>query len=347
MRIFDLEIGENSFPLFVAEISCNHCGDLNNVFKLMEDAKRSYADAVKIQVYTPDELTINSDKADFLIKKGLWKGQNLYDLYSHTQTPPDYVRPIFEYAAHIGLRVFASCFGMQSLEVLEKNNCKTYKISSFEFNDTSLVDAVVSTKKPVIFSTGLSDDNEIDALYQKLKLNAFVDFDYMFMHCVSKYPCKLEDAGLYRIKRFIDKYGAAHVGYSDHTKGNTAPGMAAALGAKIIEKHFYNPKYGESEDKAFSMSPSSFKKMVMHTRNMFNACIEKPLRGTEAAHQFKRSLYAVKPIKKGQYFTDKNVRSIRPSYGLEPYLLKDILLSKAKENIEAGTPLNGSMIEWK
>jgi pseudaminic acid synthase len=243
--------------------------------------------------------------------------------------------------------VFASVFGMRSLEALEKYGCQAYKIASFEANHHELIDAVIDTGKSIVISTGLLNDVEVQALYKKFVSNVNRNVDYLFMHCVSKYPTALEDASLFRISRFQRVYGADRVGYSDHTTGFLAPGLAVALGAKVVEKHFFNPKYGQSEDAKFSLNPGAFKRMVTHARKMYGACVEKKPEGFQEGMQFKRSLYVVKDIKEGECFTDKNISCIRPSYGLEPNLLKNTLKSKAKRDIAAGTALRGDLIEWK
>lgn len=340
MNFLGYEIKQNSNPLFIAELSCNHCGSLDNLLKLIDLAKRANADIIKIQIYTPDEMTLKKLPK---IQNGLWKGKNLYELYQKAQTPLEWVPEIFAYAKSIDIPLFSSVFGDKSLEALEKVNCPAYKIASFEANDYDFIRKANSTGKQLMISTGCISLSEAQTLGPLAITKIGVTFDPIYMHCVSKYPCKDEDSSLSRITKLQRAFGDSKVGYSDHTKGAQAAVLAATLGAKYIEKHFHEPRLGDkSEDASFSMSPMQFKNMVVKTRKAMEMCYD---RGTVHS-EFKRSLYAITRIRKGEDFNRHNVTSLRPYRGLEPRLFPKILGRRATTTIPAGTPLILDYVDW-
>ena len=340
MNFLGKEIGKKSYPLFIAEISCNHCGSIHNAKSLIHNAKRAGVDFVKIQVYTPDEMTLDCDKANFLITHGLWRGNNLFKFYEKTKTPPEWVPELFMYAKEIDIPIFSSVFGERSLEILEKNNCPAYKIASYEFNHTPLLKAVASTGKPMVLSTGVATDNDIRDNFHLLdKVNK------LYMHCISTYPCQLTETNLLRIRVMENIVGKHRVGFSDHSTNSTAAMLAVALGAKIIERHFYSPLFGESEDAEFSMSESAFKRMVDAVKGAYLACNSiVPLE--QEGYKFKRSIYASAYIEKGGKFTSDNISVVRPNGGMEPMFYSHLLDGNtANRNIEPGTPIVGDLLE--
>lgn len=341
-HFFDRQMTGRTPPVFVAEISCNHCGNISKAKALIKLAKQSGANAVKIQVYTPDELTLNSSKDEFMVKSGLWKGTNLFELYNRTQTPPGWVSELFRFARSINMPIFSSVFGTTSLAELEKNNCQAYKIASFEFNDRELIRKVCATGKPIILSTGTSTIAEIKEIYTFLK-----DYKHKyFMHCVSEYPCRLDRSSLFTIKKMQNIIGKTRVGYSDHTKGHLASALAVCLGAKIIEKHFYSPEYGGTEDKEFSATPEEFKGLVIESMKLLNACRETDSKKQNSLLQLKRSLYIPHDLKEGHILTEKDVVCIRPSGGLKPDQFLVVLGKKINKDIEAASPLKKEDIKW-
>lgn len=347
MNFLGRELSPHHLPMIVAEISCNHEGSLESCLNLIKKAKYAEADAVKIQCYTADEMTIDYRKftpphngsgvyemhTEFIIDKAPWNGQHLYDLYKRTQTPPEWMPKIFEYAKSIDIPLFASVFGTKSLEALEQVGCPAYKIASFEVNDTNLLKLVAKTGKPVILSTGAATSKELSRAEE-----LFTPDNVIIMHCVSKYPALFRETELSQITHYRQIFGNP-IGFSDHTNNSKAAMIAVALGASILEKHF-----GESmlsEDASFSSNSEEFSKYVSDCKAAWEAM---QLNVREENSPFKRSLYVVQDIKEGEKFTKENIRSIRPGYGLDPYLM-DILMGKTcKFNLPKGTALKKEMI---
>jgi len=335
VNLFGKEITPKSPPLFVAEISCNHGGSLERAKDTMLAAKLAGADAVKIQCYTPDEMTTNNG---FLAKGGPWDGRDLYALYYKTQTPLDWMESLFDFAETNQINLFASVFGEDGLQRLEYNHCPAYKIASFEFNDTELITKVVKTGKPLLLSTGTATPEEINRA-----ISIINPANSCLMHCVSKYPHPLDEANLWKID-FLKGFYPIVVGFSDHCDDMGAMLGAVAKGAKIIEKHFQNDTLGvTSEDQEFSLYPEEFEHYKKMGLAAWSAGQKTPYDTEKDSRQFRRSLYVVKDIKEGEMLTPENIRSIRPSYGMEPYKYKNVLGRVAKTNIKAGTPLKGDM----
>lgn len=337
MILFGKKLHKNCLPLIIAEISCNHEGSLSKAHELTLQAKLASADAVKIQVYIADDMTINyqtnpDSNHDFWVKDGPWKCKHLYHLYEETGTPYEWLPDLFQYARNINIPLFASVFSLKGLAALEEQNCPTYKIASFELPDIYLIEKVAKTNKPIILSTGMADLNEINKAICHVDLQNII-----LMHCVSAYPTKLENANLWRINQLRTFYNVP-VGFSDHTTGMFAAQYAVAMGARIIEKHFGFDDTN-SEDKTFSFGPDAFKRYAEGCRRAAEATFKNPTPEEESSRQFRRSLYIVKDIKQGEIFTMDNVRSIRPSYGLSPSMLMEVITKKATYNIKAGTAL--------
>lgn len=340
MNLFGKCISQKNLPFYVAEISCNHNGDLEQAKKLILAAKENKADAVKIQCYTPDEMTLNTSmlSGDFIVKEGPWKGQHLFDLYIKTQTNYEIIKELFNYADSIGMNIFASVFSEKGLEFLESIKCQVYKISSFELNDTPLIRKVAKTGKPVILSVPVSAS--IDHVERALAITTPINT--ALLHCVSAYPTLMHQTNLYRIE-VLRSFYPVPVGFSDHTKGCDAAVAAVVLGARIIEKHMMLPDT-ESEDKEFSITPDMFGEMILACNEVMLS-IQKSRENPELdSQQFKRSLYVIKDIKEGEAFTTDNIKSIRPSYGMDPDKLYQVITKRAKRDISRGEALKEDML---
>jgi len=328
------KIGPGEPPYMIAEISGNHQGSFEKAAYLMGLAAGAGADAVKIQCYTADSLTIDSDGSDFIIKEGPWKGRKLHELYRKAQTPPGLVESIFHLAKQYGQTVFSSVFDKTGLELLESLECPAYKIASMEIVDIPLIKAVARTGKPLIISTGMASEEEIDAAMVAAGNNATA------LACISGYPTPVAEADLRKI-------GRSHfvTGISDHTVGVEIPIAATALGASIIEKHFCVSREDDIEDAEFSMEPEEFKGMCKTVRDTWTA-INTPRAPTsqESSKQFRRSLYVVENMEAGEIFTNENVRSIRPAYGLPPKELPKILGKHTIRRLKRGQALTWEMI---
>ena len=333
MKIAGRTIGGTEPPYCVAEISCNHCGSLDKAVQLIVEAKRAGAHAVKTQCYEASTLTLNIKKPDFIVQDGLWKGRTLWDLYSKACTPPDWHKELYDVARSEGIEIFSSAFDRRGVDLLESLGCPAYKIASFEVVDLPLIEYAAKTGKPLIISTGLASDREI------LEANEASGYRAAFLHCTSDYPGTVESADLGRIGHIDTLLGfKCPIGISDHTQGNLVPIAATALRVAIIEKHLKLDISG-SEDDLFSLTQTEFAAMVRAVHQTHEALKEqKPTNG--ASKQFRRSLYAVKPIKAGDRYTEANIRSIRPGYGLPPKMLPTLLGKKANRSFRAGERLS-------
>ena len=332
MIINDKEIKGGYPPYIVAEASCNHGGYLDNALSLIDAAKYAGADAVKFQAYTPDTITLNCNKPDFIIQEGLWKGRNLYELYGKTHTPFEWFPKLFKHAKKIGITLFASVFDRTSVDMLRKLDCPAYKIASMEIGDIPLIKYAALSNKPMIISTGMADFTEVRAA-----LEACDSTNVAFLHCTSEYPGTVEWADLSRMllmKVFLGQ--DAVIGVSDHTPpGSTiVPIAATTLCAAIIEKHLRLDDV-ITEDAEFSITPESFKLMVNLTK-VTNEAIRVREFVSNPSRQMRRSLYAVADIKKGDSFSEDNIRSIRPGYGIAPKNLPRLLGRKADQNYRKG-----------
>lgn len=342
MKIAGREIGPGQPPYVVAEISCNHRGDIKEAYLLMEAAKEAGADAVKFQCYTPDTITLDCSLPDFIVKDGPWKGRNLYDLYKKAQTPFHWLAPLFQYAKNRGITAFASVFDRTSIDLLEKLGCPAYKIASMEITDLPLIRYAAVTRKPLIISTGMASNEEIHEASFAADIGR-TRKDIAFLACVSSYPADVSDSGLSRLK-FLQQY-AFKSGISDHTLSWEVPVAATALGAQIIEKHFTDSRFNGSEDAAFSLEPDEFKEMCQKVRAIWQAMQPSEAKSEESSRQLRRSLYVVADMRAGEQFTEQNVRSIRPSYGLPPKNLPYILGQRAIKDIKRGTALSWSLLD--
>lgn len=326
-------------PYIIAELSANHNGDIERAFQSIKVAKDCGADAVKIQTYTAETMTIKSDREEFQIKGGLWDGYDLYSLYKWAETPYEWHKPLFDYAHKIGITIFSTPFDVTAVDLLEDLNAPAYKIASFEVTDLPLVKRVAQTKKPMIISTGMANLQEISEVVETAKVNGCRDL--VLLHCISSYPAPTSQSNLRTIPDLADRFEVLS-GLSDHTMGTTIAMASVALGASVIEKHFTLSRADKGPDSDFSLEPSELIQLCEETKIVYQSLgiAGYELKDAEASGlKFRRSLYAVKSIKKGEKFTNENVRSIRPSNGLLPKYLGSILGKAAKKDIENGTPL--------
>lgn len=332
-------IGPGQPPYIVAEISGNHKGDCERAFRIMEAAKEAGADAVKLQTYTADTITIDHDGPGFRIEGGLWHGRTLYDLYQEAHTPWEWHEALFAKGRELGLTVFSSVFDPTAVDFLEGLGTPAYKIASFEVIDIPLIRKAAATGKPLIISSGMADLREIgDAVSAAADAGAG---GIAVLHCVSGYPTPPEESNLRTLPDLADKLEVV-LGLSDHTLGTIVPVAAVALGAAIIEKHLTLSRADGGPDAAFSLEPAELDTLTEDCRTAWAALGEiqyarKP--SEEANALFRRSLYAVEDIATGEPLTTRNVRSIRPGFGLPPKDLPKILGRFAACEIKRGTPL--------
>lgn len=347
IEIDGYEIGEHSAPYIIAEISANHNGKIENALKIIDMAKRAGANAVKMQTYTPDTITLNSKKPDFQIREGLWAGSNLYDLYAKAFTPWEWHKDIFDYAKNKNISIFSTPFDFSAVELLESLDAPAYKIASFECIDIPLIRTVASTGKPVIISTGMANETEIqEALDTALKYGSGA---VTLLHCVSGYPAPADNYNLRTLPDMRARYNV-DVGLSDHTLDNTTAIAAVTLGAVIIEKHVTLDRNGGGPDDSFSLEEDGLRDLCMSTKTAWKALGKVNYERTEAEKgnvQFRRSLYFVRSLKKGDIITDKDIRSIRPGYGAPPKYYDEIIGSKVLKTVQMHTPVNLIDIEIK
>jgi pseudaminic acid synthase len=344
MKIGNRLIGENEPCFIIAELSANHNGDFNVALETVKAAKRAGADCIKLQTYTPDTITIDCDKDDFKIKGTIWEGQNLYNLYKSAYTPWDWHQAIMDLAAAEGLICFSSPFDHTAVDFLEGLDVPAYKIASFEITDIPLIEYVASKGKPIIISTGIATVEDIELAIETCHKAG--NNNISLLKCTSSYPAPIDEANMVMIKDFKDRFNIIP-GLSDHTMGFIVPVVATSLGAKIIEKHFILDKSIGGPDASFSMDEKEFKEMVDQVRLAEKAMGKVSYKLTEKQEEgkfFSRSLYAVNDIKTGEQFTSKNVRSIRPGFGLHPKYYQEVLKSTATQNIERGDALKREFI---
>ena len=336
MIIDSFNIDNNSGVFIIAELSANHNGSLETAIETIKAAKRAGADCIKLQTYTADTITIDSRNEDFMIKGTIWEGRNLHDLYKEAYTPWEWHETLFNVAKSENLIFFSSPFDPTSVEFLEKLNVPAYKIASFEITDIPLIELVASKGKPVIISTGIATEEDIELALEACRRMG--NNDIALLKCTSSYPAPIEEANMIMVKDLAQRYGVIS-GLSDHTIGSTVPIVATCFGAKIIEKHFILDRSIGGPDASFSMNEQEFTEMVKAIREAEKAIgivdynlTEKQKKGRD----FSRSLYVVENIKKGEIITEKNVRSIRPGFGLHPKYYKEILGKTAQDDMFAG-----------
>lgn len=338
-------IGPDHPPYVIAELSGNHNQSLDIALEMIDVAKQSGADAVKIQTYTPDTITLKSDAPDFRVEGGLWDGQYLYDLYAKAYTPWEWHDALFQKARNCGITIFSSPFDPTAVDLLDGLGAPAFKIASFELVDLPLIAYAASKGKPMIMSTGMATYDEISEA-----VGAARDVgcrDIVLLHCVSSYPAPAEQSALATIRELRQRFGCI-VGLSDHTMGTVVPTAAVALGASVVEKHVTRSRAEGGVDSAFSLEPHELKQLVEHVA-IAHSAIGRPLDGARPAEagslKYRRSLYAVEDIAPGEELTSKNIRSVRPAYGLAPKHLPALLGRKAKGAIPKGSALDWTMID--
>ena len=338
-------VGPGESVYIIAELSGNHHQDFDEAVKMIHTAKDAGTDAIKLQTYTPDTITINCSNDYFKIGKGtIWEGRSLYDLYGEAYTPWEWQPKLKKIANDLGMDLFSSPFDFTAVDFLEEMDVPCYKIASFELVDIPLIKKAASTGKPIIMSTGMANLAEIDEAVQAAREAGCKEL--ALLKCTSAYPAPPEEINLKTIPHLAEAFNVV-VGLSDHTLGIAVPVAAVALGAKIIEKHFTLSRSVPGPDSAFSLEPHEFKAMVEAVRTVEKALGEVNYKVTEketASRVFRRSLFVVEDVKKGEVFTDKNVRSIRPGSGLHTRYLDKVLGRRTAQNINRGTPLSWDLI---
>ncbi len=345
IRIDNCLIGPEHPPYIVAEMSANHNGDIERAFRILDAVKAAGANAVKIQTYRADTITINHSAPEFIVKGGLWDGRQLFDLYEEAHTPWDWHGPIFDHANKIGLTIFSSPFDPTAVDLLESLGAPAHKIASPELIDLPLIKYVARTGKPIIMSTGMANLEEISEAIEAARSAGAEDI--VVLHCTSAYPTDPKESNLATMAEIADRFDVL-TGLSDHTPGITVPAIAIALGANLIEKHFTLARSDGGVDSAFSLEPAELAELVQAARIarvvVGHASFE-PTSSERKILNMRRSLYVVSPISKGEEFTESNIRSIRPGFGMKPKYLEQILGRRASRNLQFGEPLQPSMID--
>ena len=326
-------------PYVIAEMSANHNGNIETAFKLIEAAKLAGADAVKLQTYRPDTITLNCDSEDFRMHGGLWDGRTLFDLYQEAHMPWEWHAPLFAHARQHGITIFSSPFDNSAVDLLEDLNTPAYKIASFEAVDLTLIKYVASTGKPMIISTGMADAEEIQEAIDAARAGGCKEL--AILHCVSGYPAAAEDYNLRTIPDMIQRFGLT-VGLSDHTLDNTTAITSLAMGASIIEKHFTLDRKGGGPDDSFSLEPQELAALCRHSKTAWAALgkVDYGLKSSEQGNvKFRRSLYFVKDLNAGDAITPDAVRSVRPGFGAAPKFLDAVIGMRVKFSAVANTPV--------
>lgn len=339
------KIGENFPPYIIAELSANHNGVLQKALDIITSAKKCGADAVKLQTYSADTMTIDCNKSDFIIEGGLWDGYQLYELYKEAQTPFSWHKEIFDHARQVGITCFSTPFDETAVDLLEDLNAPAYKVASFEATDLTLIKYIAATKKPMIVSTGMANLEEIEELVSTAKDGGCKDL--IVLHCISSYPAPIEQSNLLTIPDLRTRLGT-QVGLSDHTTSNTASVVATALGATLIEKHFIIDREDKGPDSSFSIMPNELEILCKETKKAWsslgNAGYERK-KAEEANAKFRRSVYFVRNLKSGDVITSDSIRRIRPGFGLAPKYEEDLIGKRVKTNITIGTPTSWDLVE--
>lgn len=343
-RFSDLGIGGKNPCFIIAEVSANHNHDLNRAREIITAAAKAGADAIKLQTYTPDTLTIQSDRPEFRVSGTIWEGETLYSLFEKATLPWEWHKPLFDHARALGMQFLSTPFDFTAVDFLEDHGVDFYKIASSELIDIPLIKRVAQTSKPVLISTGMGTLAEIEEALETLRSNGCPDI--CLLKCTAAYPAKIEEANLQTLVEFADRFGVIP-GLSDHTMGPTLPMVATALGAKVIEKHITLARADGGPDSAFSLEPDEFADMVRVVRDAEAAlgqAVFEPSAGEVRSRDFRRSLYVTADVKKGEIFTPDNLRSIRPAMGLHPRHYEKVLGQAAAQDIAAGSPLEEAHI---
>ncbi|MGB1211916.1 MAG: pseudaminic acid synthase [Pikeienuella sp.] len=339
------EIGPGLEPYVICELSANHNGSLERALEMIDAAAATGADAIKVQTYTPDTLTIDHDGPGFRIEGGLWHGRTLYDLYSEAYTPFEWHEAMFARARQLGVTMFSTPFDESAADLLESLDAPAYKIASFEMTDLPLVAYVAAKMKPMIISTGMATPEEIAAAVDTARAHGTGEI--VLLHCISSYPAPIEQANVATVPHLAAKFGCVG-GLSDHTLTDTAAMASMALGGAVVEKHFTLDRSEGGPDSTFSLEPAEFARLVKNCKDTWRAVgqvTEGATQAEEANKAFRRSLYAVADIAAGEAFTKANMRSIRPGFGLPPGRYDDVLGAVATSAIKRGQPITADMVD--
>lgn len=339
------KIGQKYKPYIIAELSANHNGSLERAFETIQMAKDAGADAIKLQTYTPDTMTLKCDKDDFNIKGGLWDGYNLYDLYEWAHTPYDWHKAMFAKAREIGITVFSTPFDETAVDLLEKLDAPAYKIASFELTDLPLIKRVAQTGKPMIMSTGMANLEEIQEAVFVARENGCEEL--VLLHCISGYPSPVDQANLATIPDLASKFDCA-IGLSDHTLGTVVSVSSVVLGASVIEKHVTLSRNDKGPDSDFSLEPEELQALCSETEAAWRAIGKagyelKPVELGSRKHR--RSIYFVNALKAGDVISASDIRRVRPGFGLAPKYFDDLIGKKVKVNVDFGTATSWEIIE--
>ena len=331
------KIGTDYAPYIIAEMSANHNGSIENALKIIEQAKRCGADAVKLQTYTADTITLNSRAPEFMIRGTLWDGQSLHELYQKAHMPWDWHKPLFDFAREQGITIFSSPFDFSAVDLLESLNAPAYKIASFEMVDLPLIRYVAQTGKPMIISTGMADADEIAEAVETAKSAGCREL--VVLHCVSGYPAPAADYNLRTLPDMAVRFGTL-VGLSDHTLDNTTAVASVVLGACVIEKHFTLDRNGGGADDSFSLEPDGLQALCRDSKTAWQALgrVHYGLKSSEQGNvQFRRSLYFVKDMQKGDAIDETCIRSVRPGFGIAPKHFDELIGKRLTRNVQANT----------
>ena len=345
MSIAGRKIGPQFPPYVIAEMSANHNGNLESALRIMDEAKKAGADAVKIQTYRADTITLKSDRPDFQIKDGLWAGRSLYELYEWAHTPWEWHATLFEQARKLGITLFSSPFDTTAVDLLEELGAPAYKIASFEAIDLPLIRYVAGTGKPMIISTGMSDAQEIQEAIDAARGGGCKEL--AILRCVSGYPAPAADYNLHTLTDMLQRFELI-TGLSDHTLDNTTAVASVALGASIIEKHFTLDRQGGGPDDSFSLEPAELRELCQSARTAWEAMgtVNYGRKSSEIGNvKFRRSLYFVKPLKAGERVPADAVRSVRPGFGLAPKHMDAVIGAMLKTDVDFGTAVTWDLLE--
>lgn len=338
VTIDGVKIGKGHPPYIIAELSANHNGSLEYALATIDEAKRRGASAIKLQTYTADTMTIDSDRPEFLIKGGPWDGYKLYDLYKWAETPFEWHKAMFEHARKIGITVFSTPFDESAVDLLEELDAPAYKIASFELTDLPLIEYVAKTGKPMIMSTGMATEDEIQEAISTAR-NAGCQ-ELVLLHCISSYPAPLDQANVSQLVELGKRFDVLP-GLSDHTLGTSASVAAVALGACLIEKHFILSRDNEGPDSSFSIEPDELGRLCREAHDVWSA-VGRPGYARQKAEKdnkmFRRSIYIVRDMKAGEKISEKDIRRIRPGIGLEPKFYNSLIGKTLRVDVERGTP---------
>ncbi len=345
IKIGNRKIGAEFPPYIIAELSANHNGSLQKALDTISMAKKCGADAIKLQTYTADTMTIDCDSEEFKIRGGLWDGYNLYDLYKEAQTPFEWHKAMFDHAKSIGITCFSTPFDETAVDLLEDMNAPAYKLASFEATDLPLIRYIASTKKPIIMSTGMANLEEIEEMVTTAKEAGCKDM--ILLHCISSYPAPIDQSNLKTIKD-MEKRFKVQIGLSDHTTSNIASIVATSLGATLIEKHFILSRKEKGPDSEFSIEPQELEALCKSTYDAWSSLGQAGYERKAAEQQnirFRRSVYFVKDMKAGEKIKQHHIRRIRPSFGLPPKFESELLGKRVKSDIKNGTATSWDVID--